>query len=153
MGQGAESCGGYEVEYDEYEEGLSGGYWTQRDGSRISVEAMSLQHLRNARRVAQEASRRATFTDESEKWDDWVEIFTNAIYDKERAPVKKASVPAATKSKKKVSGKCLTMRCHCSIVYQARVADLKRGWGLSCSKRCSAIRREFGRPPAKEVIS
>lgn len=44
-----------------------------------------------------------------------------------------------------------TMQCHCGLIYQARSADLKRGWGLSCSKSCAAIRRDFGRKPAKQI--
>lgn len=31
--------------------------------------------------------------------------------------------------------------CQCGRKYTARKADLKRGWGLSCSKTCAAIRR------------
>lgn len=42
----------------------------------------------------------------------------------------------------------VNMRCHCGKHYQARKADILRNWGLSCSKRCAAIRREFGRPAA-----
>lgn len=43
------------------------------------------------------------------------------------------------------------MKCHCGCVYKARVADLKRGWGTSCSKRCAAIRRDYGKKPAKFI--
>jgi hypothetical protein len=31
--------------------------------------------------------------------------------------------------------------CKCGTVYFAREADLKRGWGKSCSKRCAALKR------------
>lgn len=48
-------------------------------------------------------------------------------------------------------GKTEMMLCSCGQRYMARTADLKRGWALSCSKRCAAIRREFGRPAAKRV--
>lgn len=41
------------------------------------------------------------------------------------------------------------MICHCGKRYRARMADLRRGWGYSCSKRCAAIRRDFGRAKAK----
>lgn len=43
------------------------------------------------------------------------------------------------------------MECHCGDIYIARQGDLDRGWGLSCSKRCAAIRRDFGRKAAKRV--
>ena len=29
----------------------------------------------------------------------------------------------------------------CGVIYTARLADLKRGWGKSCSKRCAAVKR------------
>jgi hypothetical protein len=32
-------------------------------------------------------------------------------------------------------------KCHCGVVYPAREADLKRGWGMSCSKKCAAEKR------------
>lgn len=31
--------------------------------------------------------------------------------------------------------------CRCGNIYFAREADLKRGWGKSCSKKCAAIKR------------
>ena len=34
------------------------------------------------------------------------------------------------------------MVCWCGTNYQARQADIKRGWGGSCSKSCAAIERE-----------
>lgn len=43
------------------------------------------------------------------------------------------------------------MQCHCGNKYLAKKADLKRGWGLSCSKQCAARRREFNKPAATEV--
>lgn len=43
------------------------------------------------------------------------------------------------------------MICHCGAWYQAREADLKRGWGYSCDKSCSAKRRDFGLPRAKRA--
>lgn len=44
------------------------------------------------------------------------------------------------------------MECHCGKIYDAKSADLKRGWGYSCSKHCAAVRRDFGRPKAKQLI-
>lgn len=37
----------------------------------------------------------------------------------------------------------VAMICMCGNHYSAKQADLNRGWGLSCSKKCAAIRREF----------
>lgn len=34
------------------------------------------------------------------------------------------------------------MICHCGNQYNAKIADLKRGWGKSCSKSCAAKRRK-----------
>lgn len=41
--------------------------------------------------------------------------------------------------------------CWCGKQYTAREADIKRGWGLSCSKSHAAIRRDYGRPKATRV--
>lgn len=144
MGQGTESCQGYEVDYDEYEECGVDGYWVQRDGSRIKIEDMTVRHMRNCQRICRDLAACATFTDEADKWKEWVEVFENAIARCPAAPAKAATAP-----KKPVRGAKVEMICHCSQEYEARQADLKRGQGLSCCKRCAAIRREFGRPPAK----
>ena len=40
---------------------------------------------------------------------------------------------------------------NCRIKYMARTADLKRGWGKSCSKRCAAIVRKYGNRPVAEA--
>lgn len=54
-------------------------------------------------------------------------------------------------SKPKIThrGKTIQLKCCCGNVYRSRVADLNRGWGKSCSKRCASIKREYGRPDAK----
>lgn len=54
----------------------------------------------------------------------------------------------APKNKKGMTGK-YWMKCHCGAHYEAKGADLGRGWGFSCSKRCSAARREFGKQKAQ----
>jgi hypothetical protein len=33
-------------------------------------------------------------------------------------------------------------KCRCGVTFQARSADVKRGWGRFCSKRCKAIEQE-----------
>lgn len=147
MGQGTDSCGGYDVDYDPYEEGMASGEWTQRNGVSISITAMTLSHLHGARRVAQGAAQRATFSSDREQWEEWVEMFDREIASRP-APIPKA----VTAPKAPPRGKMTVMICHCKQEYKAREADLKRGNGYSCSKRCAAIRREFGRPPAKRMV-
>ena len=144
MGQGTESCGGYDVDYDPYEEGLEAGIWTQRDGSTISVGDMSLRHLENAKRIAASMAECSSFSGDADMWLEWVEVFERAI-DFKPKPVAKYIAPSAVAPTR---GAKTLMRCHCGTEYQARTADIKRGWALSCSKRCASIRREFGRPAA-----
>lgn len=144
MGQGTESCGGYEVEYNPYEDGLADGVWTQSNGAPIKISNMSLRHLKNARIVATNMRDSMTFSCDDDMWQGWVDAFDSEIFFRERQ----------TKQKSKISGKLikptrgskLYLVCHCGKNYHARVADLKRGWGKSCCKRCAAIKRDFGRP-------
>jgi hypothetical protein len=145
MGQGTDSCGGYDVEYDAYEEGLDSGLWTQRDGRSIPLSQMTVQHMKAAQRLCRNMALAATFTCEEDKWNAWVDAFENEIDTRSEPP--KVAVKAVKAAP--VRGTTVRMICHCNAEYDARQADLKRGWGLSCSKRCSAIRREFGRPAAK----
>ena len=35
----------------------------------------------------------------------------------------------------------IVMVCHCGKHYTQYMSNLTRGWGLSCSKKCAAIRR------------
>lgn len=158
MGQGTESCGGYEVDYDPVEEGLELGEWTQRDGSVIHYTKMSLTHLRNARRYALMRAECCNFSSDADTWEEWAELFEREIDNREFDAIKAKraqTVVAPVKpvvARKPANGSTVKMICHCKAEYTAREADLKRGWGLSCSKRCSAIRREFGRPAAKRAV-
>lgn len=156
MGQGAESCGGYEVDYDPYYEELNNHEpsWTMKNGVSIPISNMTKQHLRGAIRVAENASRTASFSCDSEKFDEWVDVLTNEL-DGRNVNDKKPSIQKSTienvKSKFEPRGVKQQMKCHCGNVYSARKADIKRGWAKSCSKSCAATRREYGRPPAKPV--
>lgn len=145
MGQGSDSCGGYEVDYDEYEDGLADGYWTCRDGNQVKVHNMTLKHLKGARHAAANAARRATFSNDQEKWENWVEIFDEEIARRSHQTPK--ALPL--KPKQVARGKMATMICYCGKEYEAREADLKRGWGLTCCKRHAAIRREYNKPAAR----
>lgn len=157
MGQGTDSCGGYEVDYNPYEEHILNGLWTQRDGSTIRLSSMSLSHLRNARELVQRRAASVTFSADAELWEAWEDAFTSEIEARERAPVaasaKAVAIPVKSHSKPKaeVRGVRVTMQCHCSGLYLAREADLNRGWGLSCSKHCAAVRRDFNKPAGVRV--
>lgn len=150
MGQGTESCGGYDSEYDPYAEGILSGFWTQRDGSEICVSCMSESHIRNAIRLCNKLSKTEVFSCDADKWDQWIELFE---FELSTRPKNKKEKPLKEKNKSvcSIRGVKKKMQCHCGSIYFARVADLDRGWGFSCSKRCAAIRREFGRPKAKEI--
>lgn len=145
MGQGADSCGAYEDEYDPYAEGLAMGDWTTRDGESINVSRMTQQHLRGARRIAARAAAVASFSSDADMWQSWVDIFDREMARRPAEPRKDVKPKAEKK------GTLIKMVCHCGTQYDAREAELKRGWGLSCSKGCAAVRREFGRPAAKRL--
>lgn len=148
MGQGAESCGAYESEYDPYEEGLTTEVWTCRDGTSIKVSAMTENHLRGARRVAQRAAKTAPFTSDAEVFEHWVDVFDDELRRRFSANKEKKAAPKATT--KAPRGAMVTMTCWCGRPYQARIADLRRGWAMTCSKSHAAVRRAYGKPLPKE---
>lgn len=143
MGQGAESAGGYEVGYNPWEEGLAEGNWYQKRKGYINVSEMSLRHLRNTLKLCERAEILSTFECDKDLWIDWQDVLSAEIASRPTEPT--------IKSKKPVRGRTRKMKCHCGTIYFARIADLNRGWGLSCSKSCSAIRRAYGRPAATYV--
>lgn len=154
MGQGTDSCGGWESEYDPYDdENLSFGVWTSQEGE-IHVSKMDLKHLKNARRRCEMLAATANFTSEQWKWENWVEIFDKEISRREVNPIPtvKPALKVRSFPPQPARGKKIKMVCFCGAEYEARLADLKRGWALTCSKRCASIRREFGRPAAKESV-
>lgn len=154
MGQGSDSCGGYEVDYDPYDEGMEAGVWTTKDNAEIHITKMSLQHLHGARRVAYRAQMEANFTDTADKWEQWVDMFDEEISRRSTTASKAVSATVLTpvKAPTKQRGKMVQMVCHCGQEYDAREAELKRGNGYSCGKRCAAIRRDYGRPKAKRKV-
>lgn len=145
MGQGAESCGAYDLEYSPFAEGLAFGDWPAQDGT-VNVKDMSTRHLTNAIRVAKRMQVCAGFEEDMDMWGDWVDLLTEEL-DRRPAEIRKVRTapPAPTRGAK------LWLQCHCGTKYHARVADLERGWGRSCSKACAATKREFGRPDPVEV--
>lgn len=152
MGQGTESCGGYDFEYDPYEEGINKGEWTERSGGTISVSDMTERHIKGAIRVCQGAARRANFSCDEEMWETWIEVFDNELSGRVSKPSNQPKqAKAKTGPKAKPRGAMVAMKCHCGKEYSARQADLNRGWGKSCGKRCASIKREYGRPDAVPV--
>ena len=143
MGQGTDSCGGWEFEYDPYAEGLATGDWTMRDGSTINVRQMPRRHLCGARSVALRAARLASLSSDSAMWQSWADLFDREI---SKRPADPAPTP---KQRAPIKGATLLMVCHCGSEYEARVADVKRGYGLSCDKSCAAYRRVNGCAPGK----
>lgn len=174
MGQGTESCDGYYVEYDPYDYAESNGYefWTERSGARIRVSEMSDRHIRNTIKMCKQLAATSSFSCDVDKWEEWVDVlegelcdrarFGRVVRDAKRNVVKKPLPraekkdtwsgktqnlsPYKTKIKNKARGAKVSLICWCGTEYQARYADLKRGWGLSCCKSCAAIKRDYGRP-------
>lgn len=147
MGQGTESCGGYDLEYDEYEENLCSGRWVQRDGSSIEVSKMGTNHIKNTLRMVRGLAASSSFTSEVGKWEAWADVFEEEL-------ARRVDVPAKNKTARNpqpVRGAKVQMVCHCGKHYEAREADLKRGWGFSCSKSCAASRKAFRLPAAKRI--
>lgn len=147
MGQGTDSCGGWEMDDDSLERGLETNRWTDSSGVSTPVDKMTNTHLRNAFHYAQRRARSANFTSDADVWNEWADTLETQLYHNEqqartqpKAPttIKPATVP------KPIRGTKVSMTCRCGTVYEARTADIKRGWGKSCSKRCAAIKRTYG---------
>lgn len=165
----AEAMGAYEADFDDYEEGLEIDVWIQRDGTPIAVSRMSVSHLENTLRLVERKARNATWENDICKWEAWVDRFESELYDRKNSkqtqvkpdiktnktcpPKKKKACKTISQIIKSTSSTKLTMICHCGTEYIAKVADLKRGWALCCSKRCASIRREYGSqlPTLKEI--
>ncbi len=145
MGQGAEDAGGYEIDYDPYYEGLEDGTWQQADHSSIRVADMSVSHIRNAIRLCEAKSKTETFSCESDKWQDWIDIFEEELASRGEPRYAPKANPVYNHPSKKqaVRGAKFSLRCHCGKVYAARVADVRRGWARSCCKSCAAKKRDF----------
>lgn len=146
MGQGTESCGGYDVEYDEYEEGLADGLWTQRGGSSIRIRDMTTAHIRRSITVCENARKRASFSCDTDKWDNWIDIFEIELHSRGESKFKPLAHYDSPSMIKPTRGAKFELICHCGAKYSPRIADLKRGWARSCSKRCASIKRDYGKP-------
>lgn len=134
-------------------------YWQGRDQI-YRVSKMKESHIRNCINLCKKLARSSSFSSEEEKWADWVSIFESELRSRPKEKTsnqKRATGKRLCKTIKRsfkeglITTGQVNMRCACGKEYIAKAADLKRGWGLSCSKRCSAIRRKYG-APAAEII-
>ena len=162
----AEGMGAYEPEYDPYDDELGSGYWIQESGTRIQISKMADSHIKNCIRLCERKAMSANCTYDENVWESWIEDFRSELNDRSMKgiSIKGKSKPTDTPRKKRKPAKCIKsqlklvttskvdMLCHCGGEYVARIADLKRGWATSCSKRCAAIKREFGRPDATIIF-
>ena len=151
MGQGTDSCGGWDVEYDPYDELLADEIWTTKNGQQIKVSDMTKSHLWGAKSVAQMAAATASFECDEEKWLAWVDVFESELSSRGLPLSRPPAIYTNPDAVKKTRGAKVRMICHCGTEYDARVADINRGWGLSCSKSCSGRRKKLGLKPAKEL--
>lgn len=151
MGQGSDSCGGYDydAEYDYLEDCQDRGVWPQKVGGPIPIGEMTDSHLKNAIAHVEKLALTSTFECNRQMWEAWADMFAQEIAN--RRLNRKSHINSQQKKPSVVRGITQIMRCHCGEQYSARMADIKRGWGLSCSKRCAAIRRDFGRPAASKA--
>ena len=121
---------------------------------------MSNSHIKNAIKLCKRQASIESFSCDSDMWECWVEMFSDELYSRSISGkyVKQKSTQTADRKKrsppKKLvieSGANQQMICHCGREYKAKTADLKRGWGLSCSIRCASIRRKYKNPNAKSA--
>lgn len=159
MGQGTESCGGYDPQYDPYDENLGSGNWIQKNGQEINVQNMANSHLKNTIRLCRREVLCAIDEYDQDKWNAWISLMQDELFSRERTGKVIKNKPRKTERKTRKPPRNLNiskatlqmMLCHCGNEYKAKTADLKRGWGLSCSKSCAAIRRKYNKKPAKAV--
>jgi len=135
-----------EFAFDSIGENLCKGIWEGQNYTQYKISEMTASHLRNTIRHLQGKSSSMSFSCDSELFDDVIDVMQDELIS--RIGKSSASKPkaASLKPKQAPRGSKLKLKCHCGGVYEARSADIKRGWGKSCSKRCAAIKRDFGRP-------
>lgn len=123
MGQGTESCGGYEIPYEPHNEALQEGLWVTPTGE-IHISEMSVRHLQHAIRIAKAKSECATFSCEAEDWEEIADALQEELSN--RGEVSRTAVYVDPSVKRPQRGLKLTMVCHCGKTYEVRVADVKR---------------------------
>ena len=82
MGQGTDSCDGWNVDYNPYEDGLANGTWYPKDKPPIKVEDMSTKHIVNTLKMCQRLANDAAFDDERYLWQNWVDVFECELTDR-----------------------------------------------------------------------
>ena len=60
----------------------------------------------------------------------------------------RAAVAGRRKNGDAIGASAVKLKCACGAIYTKRTADIERGWGKSCSKRCAAIKRTRNTPNA-----
>lgn len=73
MGQGTDSCGWYNADYNPYEDGLIDGTWYPKNKLPIKVKDMSTKHVVNTLKV----------------WQNWVDLFECELTDRSKEGVEK----------------------------------------------------------------
>lgn len=112
MGQGTDSCGGYEVDFNPYEDGLCSGLWTEKSGREILIKDMTERHLKGAIKVCENASVRASFSCDSDLWGSWAELLGHELSARPTKVidvVKKKGIGLASKPR----GAMVNLKCHC----------------------------------------
>ena len=89
MGQGTDSCGGYNADYNPYEDGLIDGTWYPKNKPPIKVKDMSTKHVVNTLKMCQQLVYSATFDDERWLWQNWVDLFECELTDRSKEGVEK----------------------------------------------------------------
>lgn len=127
-----------------------------------SVSEMSDNHIKACIRYCKMRHDAASMDDYRELWKEWVKEFEfelmfrpEKVYGKPtgnrgkncEGKKKTKAIKEAIKKGLITSGS-VQMKCHCGAIYKAKASDLKRGWALSCSKRCAAVRRDLRKPEA-----
>lgn len=135
-----------EFAFDSIGENLCKGMWESQDYTQYKISEMTTSHLRNTIRHLQRKSSSMSFSCDSELFDDVIDVMQDELISRNGKLVVKKPKAANHKQKQATRGSKVKLKCHCGDVYEARSADIKRGWAKSCSKRCAAIKRDFGRP-------
>jgi hypothetical protein len=101
----------------------------------------------------EEAERDLDEIRENKKWEEY--IFNAKVKAEVKKQLKNTTpnfIKVSLENRFPSRGVTQTMKCHCGGLYEARKADLKRGWALSCSKSCAAARRTYRKPKATKFI-
>lgn len=139
--------------------------WVDKNNQEHKIKNMSNKHIQNCINLIEKSK------ENSEAFEEYLEIFKKELQyrNENNIHIEKRNNSLIFKDNKHVGRKLtkafknlkeedwdlmpssVKMLCACDKEYQARKADLKRGWGLSCSKSCSAKRKLNLQQPAKII--